>query len=158
MSSESTGHHPHITPLYIYIGVGTALFLLTAITVVAAQIDLGGTLNLILAMAIATVKAALVALFFMHLLYDNKAYMIVFIGGLLFLMIFIVFTMFDTMRRDGIYAERHQHIESEAKIYNELRSRSTTDDHGADHGAEASHGDAQGYDAGKADARDAPAH
>jgi len=44
---------------------------LTVVTVAAAQVNLG-SLNVPIALAIASVKAALVALIFMHLLWDEK--------------------------------------------------------------------------------------
>jgi cytochrome c oxidase subunit 4 len=46
------------------------LLVLTVITVAIAQFDFGN-LNLVVAMVVASVKAALVALFFMHLKYEN---------------------------------------------------------------------------------------
>ena len=75
----------------------------TAITVAVSYVHLGAIGNLIVAMAVATVKGTLVALFFMHLLYDNKLYLIVFLGSLLFLGVFIAFTLADTQRRGDIY-------------------------------------------------------
>ena len=68
MENTDKKHHIHVLPLSVYIGVGTALFVLTGVTIAATYVDLGGTGNLILAMLIATVKASLVVLFFMHLL------------------------------------------------------------------------------------------
>lgn len=60
----------HILPKRIYVSVLIALIVLTVITVVVAQFDFG-SLNLIVAMLVASVKAALVALFFMHLKYED---------------------------------------------------------------------------------------
>ncbi len=59
--------HHHVTPLVVYWGVFGALLVLTAVTVWIAQFHFGAATTLI-AMAVATVKASLVALFFMHLL------------------------------------------------------------------------------------------
>ena len=123
MSSESSHdkqHHPHVLPLTIYMGVGGALFVLTGITVAVAQVDLGGSLNLIVAMVVATIKASLVVLFFMHLLYDNKLYALVFCLGLFMLTVFIVETMFDTLRRDDLYEYRASPLQKEAIIYKDL--------------------------------------
>ena len=78
---------------------------LTILTVVTAQINLGATANIILAMIIATTKAALVLMFFMHLYYDNRTNLIFFLGSILFLVIFIVFTLIDIDYRDKIYKE-----------------------------------------------------
>ena len=130
MNTDSHRHHPHILPLSVYIGVGSALFILTGITVGVAHIDLGGTWNLIIAMIVATIKATLVALFFMHLLYDNKLYAVVFSIGLFMLTAFIVITMFDTLRRDAIYEYKAPPITREATIYENLKHQeSQTEDH-----------------------------
>src|SRR3990172_6365956 len=103
MSTPATGHH-HILPLRVYFGVAAALLVFTVITVVVAQFQLG-EFNLLIAMIIAAIKATLVALFFMHLKYDNRIYAVVFVGSLMFLAVFIIFTMFDTLRRGDIYDE-----------------------------------------------------
>jgi len=105
-ASKSHGFHPHILPLSVYIGVGSALFALTLITVWVAEIQLPGSWNLVVAMLIATFKASLVALFFMHLLYDNKFYLVILLSSLVFLSIFITFTLFDTQRRGDIYSNQ----------------------------------------------------
>ena len=106
----------HILPLNLYLAVGSALLVLTVITVTAAQMDFG-QMNLLIAMGIAVVKATLVAMFFMHLKYDNRIYMLVFVGSLLFLGVFIIFTMFDTLRRGDIYEEISEPYQTEAVIY-----------------------------------------
>ena len=90
--------HPHVLPLSLYWGVLAALLALTVFTVVSAQVDLG-VFNLPLAMLIASTKAALVLAVFMHLWFDNKLNLVVFVSSLLFLSIFIVVTMLDTEGR-----------------------------------------------------------
>ena len=89
----------HVLPLKTYLSVGGALLVLTVITVMVAQYQLGEW-NLIVAMAIAATKATLVLLFFMHLKYDNKMYAFIFLIAVVFLAIFITFTMLDTKTRD----------------------------------------------------------
>ena len=64
------------------------LIVLTGLTVAVAQFDLGN-MNLYLALAIATLKASLVVLFFMHLLWDRPFHSMLFIGCLLFVSLFI---------------------------------------------------------------------
>jgi len=59
-------HAEHSVPLSVLIAVWLALMALTAATVAIAQLDLG-RLDLVLAIGIATIKASLVCLFFMHL-------------------------------------------------------------------------------------------
>src|SRR5688572_33401084 len=67
------GHagEPHVLPLSVYWGVFLALVVGTIVTVWTATIDLGA-LNLVVALAIATIKASLVILFFMHVKYSSK--------------------------------------------------------------------------------------
>ena len=50
-------------------------------------------------MGIATMKATVVAMIFMHLYWDQKFFAIIFTSSLLFLAIFLAFTMFDTNER-----------------------------------------------------------
>ena len=95
----SEKHHHHVLPISTYLTVGSALLLLTFVTVWVAQYHFGEW-NLIVAMAVATVKATLVLLFFMHLKYDNKLYTFAFLISIAFLAVFIVLTMLDTMKRD----------------------------------------------------------
>lgn len=72
---ESRGH---ISPTYSYFVVGGLLLLLTVITVAASYKnwgeDFGGgfATNITIAMVIATIKATLVLLYFMHMKYEDK--------------------------------------------------------------------------------------
>jgi cytochrome c oxidase subunit 4 len=91
-------HHPiaHVMPPKILLGVFAALIVLTAVTVVAAtpRFDFG-SLNLWIAMGIATIKASLVALYFMHLRYDSPFNGLVLVTALLFLALFLGVTLLD---------------------------------------------------------------
>ena len=111
---SADGHH--ILPIKLYLAVGFALLFLTFITVAVSFFHFGG-FNLVVAMLIATIKGSLVALFFMHLKYDNKLYLSIFVISLLFLGVFIVFTMFDTLNRGDIYEEKAKPIQENVKIY-----------------------------------------
>src|SRR5664279_4537313 len=97
---EHTANSHPITGPKVYGGVLAALLALTAITVTAAGIDFG-PYNTVIALVIATIKASLVALFFMHLRHD-KFNAVVFLGGVLFLGIFLIFTLFDINSRHTI--------------------------------------------------------
>jgi cytochrome c oxidase subunit IV len=97
---ENTAHAHPITSPKVYAGVLAALLALTVITVTAAGIDFG-PYNTVIALVIATIKASLVALFFMHLRHD-KFDAVVFLGGVLFLAIFLIFTLFDINSRSAI--------------------------------------------------------
>jgi cytochrome c oxidase subunit IV len=85
----------HIMPLKVLVAVWVALVVLTGITVGATQVNLGG-MALWVAMAIATLKASLVALYFMHLRYDRPVNLIFFLGALLFVFLFVGMALLDT--------------------------------------------------------------
>lgn len=136
MSGHSTQENRHIIPAKTYIAVGVALLLLTAVTVGVSFIHLVGW-NAIAAVGIASVKALLVALIFMHLLYDKKIFLIIFSTAILFLGIFLALTMFDILSRGEIYPDYEKPIEKSAVIYeksdpvpaNEFDEDSTSKDH-----------------------------
>ena len=116
MSHDSKSHE-HILPLKSYLGVAIALFILTAVTVWVSLVDLGAW-NAVVAVGVASVKAMLVALIFMHLKYDKKIYLVIFLSGLAFLTVFIGLTMFDTLRRGDLHFESDGAIH-DAVIYEE---------------------------------------
>ena len=74
-----------------YLIIGGTLIIGTVLTVLASYVDLGHHWNIILALVIATTKASLVALFFMHLIseramiYTVLAFTAFFFVGLMFL-------------------------------------------------------------------------
>lgn len=88
----------HVIPLKTYINVAVALFVLTFLTVICHQLDLG-VLKGPVAFLIAAVKAALVLLYFMHLKYDNMVNRVIFGSGLFFLLILIAFSGLDIYTR-----------------------------------------------------------
>lgn len=97
----------HITPLWVYLSVGGALLVLTGVTIGAAQINFSALtgiaqMNFIIAMLIATLKATLVALFFMHLWWDSKFFLFTLAAGVGCLVIFIALTLVDPMFRGKI--------------------------------------------------------
>jgi cytochrome c oxidase subunit 4 len=75
--------------------VWAALVVLTILTVAATWVDFG-SFNLWVAMVIATVKASLVVLFFMHMRYERPFNAIVFISALAFVTLFVSLTLMDT--------------------------------------------------------------
>lgn len=87
---------PHVVPMKILVGVWLALMVLTVVTVGVTHWDFGGGINLWIAMAIATLKASLVAMYFMHLRYDSPFYGVILVFSLLFVMLFIGFALMDT--------------------------------------------------------------
>ena len=96
--SHANENHPevgHVVPLKILGAVIVALMILTWVTVAVTWVDLG-SFNLWIAMAIALVKASLVALFFMHLRWDAPINGIILIASLLMVVLFIGIVMMDT--------------------------------------------------------------
>lgn len=114
-----------VVPGKVYLRVGAALLVLTGITVGISQIPLGGY-NLVIALTIATAKAMLVALFFMHLLYDNRIYLIIVGTAVGTLGIFIILTLFDTLNRGLITREVKYPIREQAVIYQQDTTRADT--------------------------------
>jgi len=93
MSDHSSSEHS--SSLGTYIAVWLALIAGTILTVVAAHINLG-PFNAAVALTIATVKALLVALFFMHLRgASEKLLKLVVISTVFFLFILLALSMAD---------------------------------------------------------------
>jgi cytochrome c oxidase subunit 4 len=85
----------HTTPVSLLVGILAVLLVLTVLTVTVTSVDLGAQGNLVVAMVIATVKAILVVMFFMHLLWDKKFHLILFMTSVLFLILFLSMTITD---------------------------------------------------------------
>jgi cytochrome c oxidase subunit 4 len=98
--TDSHGAHGghHILPLGVYWAVFFALVVGTLVTVWSATIDLG-RLNVIVALLIASVKAALVVLYFMHVKYSSKMVWLFAASGFLWVAMMILFTMADFASR-----------------------------------------------------------
>lgn len=90
----------HIVSRAIYFIIFGALIVLTVLTYLVAQIDLG-RLNIIVALAIAVTKAMLVVLFFMHVWYSSRLTKVVVISGFFWLAILVTLTLSDYFTRPG---------------------------------------------------------
>ncbi|MCH8122792.1 MAG: cytochrome C oxidase subunit IV family protein [Bacteroidetes bacterium] len=112
----------HITPKKTLIQVFVALITLTAITVFAAQMDLG-PLNVPIALSIAIVKASLVVVIFMALKHDNRMNAVVFLVGAVFVVVFLVLTLFDTAYRGDLPNTVEGTIMEEQAEQDALRAR-----------------------------------
>ncbi|HEX5746243.1 MAG TPA: cytochrome C oxidase subunit IV family protein [Archangium sp.] len=77
-----------------YVAVWAALMVLTLVTVFTGRMHIP-TGALALALVIASVKGALVALFFMHLAEHQGASRLVFATSMLFVVLMLLFTLFD---------------------------------------------------------------
>lgn len=100
MSSSHEAHH-HIVPIPVYLTIFAALLVGTALTVWAAYQDFG-ILNLPIALAIATVKASLVVLYFMHVKYASKLTQLASVLGFVWLAILLGMTSSDVFTRDWV--------------------------------------------------------
>ena len=75
-----------------------ALLILTGITVGASYVDMG-KLNVWVALSIASAKASLVLMIFMHLKFEGRALILSFLSTVIFLAIMIGFTFWDVAFR-----------------------------------------------------------
>ena len=91
----------HIVPRKIYFGVAAALMALLVLTYAAAQIDLG-PFNIVVALAIALVKAGLVVTFFMEAKWGSRLTWLVAGAGLLWLFLLIGGVLDDVLTRHGM--------------------------------------------------------
>ncbi len=91
----------HITPFKTYLNIFLILVGLTVLTVVTAQIDFG-FLNTPIAFFIATIKAALVVLYFMHIKYDTPMNRAILASGFIFLCILFIIVAIDVATRAPI--------------------------------------------------------
>ena len=97
----------HIVPKKIYFMVFASLLALTALTTLAAYVDLDSYLgikfvpmNTIVALAIALCKATLVVLFFMHVKYGSHLTKLAVVAGIFWLAILITLTLSDYTTRN----------------------------------------------------------
>lgn len=88
-------------PLKLHATVFGTLLLLTALTVLAASIDLGPW-NTVAALGIASIKASLVLLYFMHLRWSHRLTWVFAAAGLFFLVLLITLTLSDFLTRDRL--------------------------------------------------------
>ena len=121
--ADSEHHGHHIIPLKLLLTVFAALVALTVITVLTAKyVDLG-PLNFPLAISIALLKASLVVGFFMALHWDNKVNALILAIGCIFVVVFLVFTMFDTNFRGDADNTQAIPVEDQIRMEEELRAR-----------------------------------
>ena len=102
LAADAHGHGDHAShglahtmPVWMLGAVLAALMGLTILTVSVTNFDLGSEGNLVVAMVIATIKATLVVTFFMHLLWDKKFHLILFLTAVLFVVLFLSMSITD---------------------------------------------------------------
>jgi cytochrome c oxidase subunit 4 len=82
----------------MYLAIITTLLILTGLTVAAAFVNLG-RFNIFVALLIATVKATLVVLIFMHAKYAPERTKLVIIAGIFWLALLLFMTLSDYASR-----------------------------------------------------------
>jgi cytochrome c oxidase subunit 4 len=103
---EHTGHGAHhVLSRLDLVKTFSVLVALTILTVALALLERAhviplGALSVPVALAIAGAKATFVAAYFMGLKYDGGTNLLAFVGGTVFLVIFLSFTYLDTGFRD----------------------------------------------------------
>jgi cytochrome c oxidase subunit 4 len=95
-NSDAHAQAGHVVPLWLLAGVFGTLVILTWATVAVTRFDFG-QLNIWVAIAIAAIKATLVALYFMHLRWDRPFNGVVLLISLVLLVLFLGLAL-----RDGI--------------------------------------------------------
>ena len=89
----------HIVSAKTYVGIWIALMCLTVITATVAFVDLG-PLNTVVALVIATFKALLVVLIFMHVKYaSEKLTKMVIASSLFWLLLLLLLSLADYLTR-----------------------------------------------------------
>jgi cytochrome c oxidase subunit IV len=98
------GHSPfgHVAQPWQLLAVFGSLLVLTFLTVWVSRgpIDFGWV-GLAIAMLVASAKAAMVMLFFMHMIHDRPFNVFAFLAGYLFLGLFMFFVLMDSSQYSG---------------------------------------------------------
>jgi len=94
-TTESVGH---IVPAKLYVLIWAVLMAMTLTTVLVSLVEIG-PFNVVVALVIATIKATLVVLFFMHLRYSPKLTMATVVAAMFFLFLLLGLTMTDYLTR-----------------------------------------------------------
>ncbi|MCC7237010.1 MAG: cytochrome C oxidase subunit IV family protein [Bryobacterales bacterium] len=97
----SEHHDSHIAPKSLYFTIFGALMVLTFLTVAAAKVDLGRA-NILIALAVAGVKATLVILWFMHVKHNTPLIKLTIGVGIVWL-VFMFAIMFSDYLSRGMF-------------------------------------------------------
>ena len=96
--AEPSEHSEHIVSPGLYVTIFLALIVGTTLTVWAAFQNFG-PFNIVIALGIATMKATLVVLYFMHARYSPKRTQLVIVCAIFWLAIMLVLTLSDYQTR-----------------------------------------------------------
>ncbi len=91
----------HVVPFKIYAVIFATLLLLTLVTVDVATYKFG-MLSIYIALAVATTKATLVILYFMHVRYAPALVAVFAAAGFVWLLLLLTFTLSDFLTRGWI--------------------------------------------------------
>ena len=91
----------HVVSLKVYFTIFFSLMFLTAVTVWASYVDLG-SMNIVVALAIAIFKATLVILYFMHLRHSERLTWVMVAVGVTWLGFMIGLTLSDILTRGWV--------------------------------------------------------
>ena len=100
--SDDGYNFAHPMPVPVLLAVFFTLTFLTILTVAQANFNIG-SIDIAIVMGIATIKAALVMAFFMHLAYDKPFNIIVFMSSFVFVALFVIFTLSDSKMTSGSF-------------------------------------------------------
>ena len=102
--TDSSSHDDqigHVVPVKFLVLICAILLFLTAVTVWVSRFDFTeiniAEMGIITALFVATVKATIVGLYFMHLRWDRPFIGFVFVGSILFVVLFICIALTDSM-------------------------------------------------------------
>jgi cytochrome c oxidase subunit 4 len=98
-SHDNSHGHPE-NPIKYYIGVFVLLMVMTLLTYVVATRDLG-SLNALVALTIAVIKAMAVILIFMHVRWSSRLTQVIVVASVFWLLIMLSFTLSDYFTRGG---------------------------------------------------------
>lgn len=107
MSSSHTAHGhedgEHISSMSTYLSIFGALLGLTVLTFAVSYAELPGSWSIVAAIGVASMKAFLVAGWFMHLKYDARFNVLVFLSAFWFMAVFFGFTLTDLTTRGALF-------------------------------------------------------
>lgn len=88
-------HHEHISSIPLLLGVYAILLFFTFLTVAVTWVDMG-PLNVWIALLVAAIKVTFVAMFYMHLKYENQFFGQILIASIFFAVVMIGIILMDT--------------------------------------------------------------
>ena len=91
-------HEHHVIPDGTFYLVWVALLILTALTV-GASVYYPGKVGVLVAMLVTPAKAILILMYFMHLKYEKKIFVVMFLSAMGIYAVFVGLTFFDYLFR-----------------------------------------------------------